>query len=435
MLRTLFARLFLWSVIAQFVALGTVLSLATYYLPDTETAISEAWRLYAHTAVIVYEKFGPSALDQFLAGTGEDTLLQLKLAAASQSEASCPVAPGADTLTIATRGLDGDYCLTVHASAGGLPESPGSRRLRMQILILLEVVACAGVSWLIAANLSRPIRELQAAAARLAAGDLSARVGSRFAGRKDETAELVREFDQMADRISELIQARQKLIGDISHEIKSPLARLSIALGLARRSAPAGLSPDLGRQLDRMQREVERVSALGSELLTLTKLDVAAGRAPSEPVDLGSLIERIVADALYEAQGRTEDLRLDLPDHVIVVPGDANLLRRAIENAVRNAIFYTPPGAAVTIRLSENVEDRVTVEVIDAGPGVPEEALAHLFEPFYRVDEARARETGGTGIGLAICERVVRLHGGHVGARRNIPSGLVITIILPAAMG
>jgi signal transduction histidine kinase len=182
-----------------------------------------------------------------------------------------------------------------------------------------------------------------------------------------------------------------------------------------------------------MQREVDRVSALGSELLTLTKLDMAASGAPAEPVELRGMIERIAADALYEAQNRADDLRLELPETELVVEGDANLLRRAIENPMRNAMFYTEPGAPIVIRLSEAPGGRVVIEIADQGPGVPESALPHLFEPFYRVDEARARETGGTGIGLAICARVVRLHGGRVEARHNSPSGLSIAIELPLA--
>ena len=237
---------------------------------------------------------------------------------------------------------------------------------------------------------------------------------------------------KIAARTAELesaIQAQRRLIGDISHEIKSPLARLSIALGLARRTGEA----DRPRQYERIEKEIESISALASELLTLARLDGTAPPPPFAPLDLAALVDRVLADAAYEAPARARDLSFDRPAAPLVVSGNADLLCRAIENIVRNAVFYTTPGTAVTIGLARGAAGRVRLSVADHGPGVPEAALPHLFEPFYRVDEARARETGGSGVGLAICERVVHLHGGTIRARVNRPSGLVVEIELPAA--
>lgn len=224
------------------------------------------------------------------------------------------------------------------------------------------------------------------------------------------------------------IRAQQRLIGDISHEIKSPLARLSMALGLTRRSGQA----DAPKQFDRMEREIANVSALASELLTLARLDGAAASVEFREIDLGALVERIVADAIYEAPGRAGDVILRQADNPITIDGNADLLRRAIENVVRNAIFYTTENTPVAIILSLKTPELVSIEVRDHGPGVPVEALPHLFEPFYRVDEARARSTGGTGIGLSVCQRVVQLHGGSVRARTNHPHGLAVEIELPS---
>jgi two-component system sensor histidine kinase CpxA len=439
--RTLFGKIFIWSVAAQLATLGSILVLVTVYLPGSETAVNNAWMLYAHTAVVVYEKFGAEALDQFLSSTGEDTLLKLQLAA-DRSGTSCGAegqmragdrstasAVSGDTLTIATRGLDGSYCLTVHASAGGLPESPESRRARWQIGIIFQIVSCAGLSYAIARYLSRPISELQHAVARLARGDLAARVGPKFALRQDEAADLVREFDQMAERVAGLIEAQRRLIGDISHEIKSPLGRLSVALGLARRAGDGASA----KQFDRIEREIGKISVLVSELLTLANLDQPIERGRMAPVDVAALIERTVADATYESQGRAADVSFRRPAHPVAVPGDAALLRRAIENVVRNALFYTAPGVGIEIELVEPRPGWITIEVRDRGPGVPEAALAHLFEPFYRVDQARARQTGGTGMGLAICQRAIGVHGGIVLARLNRPSGLIVALELPTA--
>ena len=440
--RTLFSKIFLWSVFAQVLTLGSILALITFYIPDSEGAIDNAWSAYAHTAVVLLEKFGPQALDEFLAKTGEDTLLQLRLQAtpsgnsctseaipADGTQTTAPHAVDDSTTTIAARGLEGDYCLTVHATSGGLPETPEDRRSRLRILILLELLSCAGLSYGVARYLSRPISELRSAASRLAQGDMTARVGGTLANRSDEAAGLVREFDQMAERVADLIDAQRRLIGDISHEIKSPLARLSVALGLARRTAET-YAP---RQFDRMERELERLSMLSSELLTLAKLEQSPASAPLATVDLGAVVARVLSDATFESQTRMGDVVLHKHDQPLMVAGDEDLLRRAIENVVRNAIFYTSSGTKVEVALASPDGRSAALEIRDHGPGVPEDALAHLFEPFYRVDQARARKTGGAGVGLSICERAVRLHGGKVAARNASPRGLIVDISLPLA--
>lgn len=236
---------------------------------------------------------------------------------------------------------------------------------------------------------------------------------------------------KIAARTAELeraVDAQRRLIGDISHEIKSPLARLSMALGLARRHDDSKTV----KQFDRMELEIANISALASELLTLAKLDGATGPPEFLPIDIGQLLDSIVADALFEMPERRADVTLDSGDQAVVIVGNENLLRRAIENVVRNALFYTAETDKVVVTVRRDAGQTVTITVTDDGPGVPEAALAHLFEPFYRVDEARARDTGGSGIGLAICQRVVHSHGGGVAARNNVPHGLVVTMEFPA---
>lgn len=236
---------------------------------------------------------------------------------------------------------------------------------------------------------------------------------------------------KIAERTEELeaaMRAQQRLIGDISHEIKSPLARLSMALGLARRSVKG----DRPRQFDRIEKEIDNISALASELLTLARLDGAAAPLEFADVNLSALVDQIISDAIYEKPERKADAIFRGAEVPITVVGDPDLMRRAIENIVRNAFFYTAEKTKVEITLSRPTPDIVRVTVADHGPGVPEAALAHLFEPFYRVDEARARETGGTGVGLAICQRVIQLHGGAVQARNNDPHGLIVEMDFPA---
>ena len=235
---------------------------------------------------------------------------------------------------------------------------------------------------------------------------------------------------KVAARTAELeaaISAQQRLIGDISHEIKSPLARLGVALGLARLTSNT-VAP---KHFDRMEQEIGAVSALASELLILARLDGAAEAVAFTEVDLCELVAQIIADAIYETPDRGQDVVLREPVDAVIVVGNEDLLRRAIENVVRNAVFYTAPNTPVTITIARDDAGCVVIEIGDEGPGVPEAALAHLFEPFYRVDEARARKTGGSGVGLAICQRVVALHDGSVQARTNRPHGLIVEIKIP----
>jgi two-component system sensor histidine kinase CpxA len=427
MVRSLFAKILLWSVTAQLLTVGTILYLVTFYLPESQEAVDNAFKLYAETAVTLYERFGPEALDKFLARSGESTLLRLKL---STSTPDTDCIPSNDEVTgILAQGQTGSYCLTITAKSWDLPASPDTRRMRLLITVILELLCCAGLSYTIARYLSRPISELRRTATRLAKGDLSARVGSRFARRKDEAADLVREFDQMAERVVSLIEAQRRLISDVSHEIKSPLARLTMALNLARRDA----EQHAPKQFTRMQNEIDSISHLVGELLTLASLNAATGRPLNEPFDLAEAMGEVVTDIAFESPQRAADLAYSRPDAAMLVRGDRKLLARAINNVVRNAVFYTPPGAAIDMTCSVTPEGRVHVSIVDQGPGVPEAALPHLFEPFYRVDDARNRQTGGTGIGLAICRRAIELHDGMITASNVAPHGLAVVIDLPQA--
>jgi signal transduction histidine kinase len=335
--------------------------------------------------------------------------------------------------------------------------------LRWIILELMFLGCLLGVpivffGRLLSGRLTAPIAALTRAVCEIADTDkLEARVPVTS---RDELGSLARYFNVMTERLAKTTQEREqfvrdlaalnesleariaarteelknavdaqkRLIGDISHEIKSPLARLSMALGLAHRKA----GRDTARQFDRMEIEIANISALASELLTLARLDRAATPPDFAPVDLSKLVEKIVNDALFERPSRRSDLILRKPQFAVIVNGNADFLRRAIENVIRNALFYTAEKTAVEVTI-QTLSDTVCVEVMDHGSGVPESALPHLFEPFYRVDAARTRETGGTGIGLSICERVLRLHGGTARARHRDPQGLVITMEIPLA--
>jgi len=285
------------------------------------------------------------------------------------------------------------------------------------------------VSFLLARSLSRPIRRLREATQRLAAGDLSARVGSSVGARRDEASELGRDFDRMAARIEGLLGSQRRLLQDISHELRSPLARLRVALELARGEA----APGAGGALDRMERETERVDELIGGLLVLTRLEGGGDPARMEPMELEPLVRQVAQDADFEARSRNRRVRV-IGSEAVTLVGVAELLRRAVENVVRNAVRFTAEGTAVEVRMARvpgGGGARVRLEVRDRGPGVPREALSELFRPFYRVSEARDRNSGGSGLGLAIAERAVRLHGGTVSAANLPGGGLEVTVELP----
>ena len=275
--------------------------------------------------------------------------------------------------------------------------------------------------YLLAYHLTSPVRRLQKSVERFGQGNLSARAGSR---RHDELGQLARTFDQMADRIETLLGAERRLLLDISHELRSPLARLGVAIELAR----SGDNRDAA--LDRIQKEAERLNALVGELLTVTRAEGDPGALRLAPVQLDELLREIVADAQLEAHARRSSLVLRDPAPDAAIEGDPELLRRAFENVVRNAVRYAPEGTAVEVALEAGpAQARVTVR--DRGPGVPEEALDRIFDPFYRVETDRSRARGGVGLGLAIARRAVELHHGRIRARNAHP-GLLVEMELPA---
>jgi two-component system, OmpR family, sensor histidine kinase CpxA len=315
----------------------------------------------------------------------------------------------------------------------GLPPGPrvffGPRGMPIPGLIIAIIssgLVCYFLSW----YLTKPIVRLRAATRQLAAGDLTARSGAPVTKRKDEVAGLMRDFDAMAERLEMLVKAQSRLLNDISHELRSPLARLNVALGLARQRAGVE-SADM---LDRIELEASRLNELIGRILTLARLEDGEQRVPQTPVPLGELVTNVAEDAEFEAQERRCHVRTVIPEGDWGVRGNDSLLHSAVENVVRNAIRYTAEGSSVEISLASEERSGGTEAVLrvsDSGPGVPEDALAKLFEPFYRLDDARGRLTGGVGLGLAITERAVRFHGGKVSAFNRPGGGLMVEIRLP----
>jgi signal transduction histidine kinase len=274
--------------------------------------------------------------------------------------------------------------------------------------------------WL-AFHLTSPVRALQKAVERFGRGDLTARVGST---RRDELGQLARTFDRMAERIETLLTAERRLLLDISHELRSPLARLGVAVELARSG------DDRESALNRIQKESDRVNSLVGQLLQVTRAEGDPSSLRRNPVRLDVLVQQLVEESTIEAAARGCSLHYEKHDPV-TVEGDPELLRRAVENVMRNAIRYSPPEAPVDVSV-ERHNGAAVVDIRDRGPGVPAESLSRLFDPFYRVQDDRGRNSGGIGLGLSIARRAIELHKGSIRARNAAP-GLAIELELPAS--
>jgi len=292
--------------------------------------------------------------------------------------------------------------------------------------LLVSAIVC----FLLARHLSDPIRHLRAATRSIAAGDLSVRVANLMGTRRDELALLAVDFDRMAERLRALLASHQELLRDVSHELRSPLARLQIALGLARRPGA-----DLEREFDRIERETARLDELIGEILSLSRLDDPVRVLSTEAVNLEELLETLVENARVEAEPRAIEVRLARAPP-LEIPADRELLYRAVENVLRNAVRFSPDGAVIELQLEQTgagAQARALIRIRDHGPGIPAASLQRIFEPFYSVAQARERESSGYGIGLAITARVVALHGGSVQARNAEDGGLVVELRLPLA--
>jgi two-component system sensor histidine kinase CpxA len=281
------------------------------------------------------------------------------------------------------------------------------------------------ISLALALSLTRPLNRLERAATRLAQGHFDSQDIDAVAMRKDEIGALAKEFSNMAKRLNAAIAGQQRLLRDVSHELRSPLTRLQVAIGLASRRADAGNEASF----ERMEVECERLNALIGEVLALARDGNSDTESVSRRFDLAMTLRALSADARFEAQANGKEVTLQVPEHLMLV-GNESRLASAIENAVRNAIRYTAPNTAVL--LSATVHgDCACVTICDAGPGLAEEELSKIFIPFYRVSQARERESGGTGVGLAIAAQAVQWHGGTIVARNRPAGGLEIEMRLP----
>jgi len=453
-MRSLFLKIFVWFWLAiSLVVLAHAVSTMMVFDETPKPMREGQLTIFGLTATEKYEREGRAGADAYLALLERTARTRAYLFDENGNQvAGREATPTARAMAqaIAAGGEDGFNQTARTDYAAKKFDAPGGTRLimvgesrrptgiplpfwpRVWWAQLIAVLLTAGIfCYLLARYLSSPVVKLRAATQQLAAGDLSARVGAANGRRRDELADLGRDFDIMAERIQILMASQQRLLHDISHELRSPLARLKIALELARE----GDGAEAAWALDRIEREADRLNDLIGQLLTLARLESDSPVKGSEQVDLKRLIDEIVIDADFEARSRNRAVSV-IASRDCSIDGNKMLLHSAIENVVRNAVSYTAEGTEVevSLRCEGDGEDRqAVISVLDQGAGVPQAALAEIFRPFYRVADARDRQTGGIGLGLSISQRAVEIHGGTVRASNAPGGGLLVELLLPIA--
>lgn len=313
----------------------------------------------------------------------------------------------------------------------GMP--PGPRMdspYRTFIPLAAAIAASLLFAFLLAWYFARPIRDLRQAFEAASHGNLAPRFHAS-GKRGDELTDLGRDFDRMTGRLRSLMDSQTRLLHDVSHELRSPLARLQAAIGLAHQQPEK-----MAASMQRIERESERMDKLIGELLTLSRLEAGAvqagaGHAHSEDVGIADLVHDIVDDARYEARARLLgiDVAGDAATADAIVTGQPELLARAVENVVRNAVKHSPDGGTVDVELSRQ-HDWLRIAVLDRGPGVASADLASIFQPFFRASNTQ-HSTDGHGLGLAIAQHVINAHGGRIAASLRSGGGLCVEMLLP----
>jgi signal transduction histidine kinase len=429
-MRSLFTKILLWCFAALVFCLAgsTFTAKLRHFAPQHRDFFSRFLTFQLKSARFVYESDGKDGLAQYFARLketfpGEYVLLDrqgrdLLTGADRRVELQSFAVPrhwrvGHDPVQVSLSSPDGKYALLVNSVFPAGPPNPIPYYLW---IVVSAIVFCS----ILAFHIGSPLRALEQTVEKFGRGDLDIRVSSRGA---DDFAKLSRTFNLMADRIQLLLTAERRLLQDVSHELRSPLARLKFATELAR------TSQNRDKSIDRIQKEVDRLTCLVSELLQVTRAESDPDSRTLYEISLADLVDDVVSDATVEYEARCCHVSVSLDEDVILL-GDRELLRRAFENILRNAIRYAPKGTSIDVTLERRPNEGV-VRLRDYGPGVPEYALDSLFKPFFRVEADRSRNGGGGfGLGLSIAQRAVAVHSGRISAF-NADPGLCVEIVLP----
>jgi two-component system sensor histidine kinase CpxA len=447
MIRGIYAKIFLWFLLATGVTSAAVFLITVVTHVQT---LGPSWMIgvldqYARSAVNIYEHGGKDRLAEYLREIQDASFLQSTLLDPEGRDIlGRGVPPGAEKVLAEARATgQTQFHIGLLWTGASVDDRPNGKyilvakvlvpygfllggALEMTFLTwLLPAVVGAVLCLLLARHIAAPIRTLQSVAGRIADGDLSVRASPAIGSRKDELGELARDFDRMADRIQSLLRKQLEMLGDISHELRSPLTRLNVSLELVRRGKTDAV--------ERMQADLHLLDTLIGQILTLTRLQTRGDRKTETPVNLRSIVESVAEDARFEVREDGKSVVISRADDCWL-KGDPALLRSCIENVVRNAVHYTKPQTevAVSLVLECGGSESARILVADHGDGVPPDALDRIFEPFYRVTEAGEHQTGGVGLGLSIAQRIVVVHGGSIRARNREGGGLEMEIRLPA---
>ncbi|MBU1105991.1 MAG: HAMP domain-containing protein [Candidatus Riflebacteria bacterium] len=291
----------------------------------------------------------------------------------------------------------------------------------LPIFLLATGVLCL---WL-ARYMIKPIVELRTASRSFAQGNLATRITGSAINRFDEIGDLATDFNDMADKIEKMIKGQRRLFGDISHELRSPLARLQISVELLQKKSSDAEQPMFAR----IEKEISRMNAMIEELLQFTKLENSEISGQSRKISLQSLLQRVCNDASFEGKTRNCTVKLNA-DHDVIVTGTSQLIERAVENILRNALKFSPENSEIIIEL-QSQNNTANITIADCGPGIPEEDLQKVFAPFYCLSENRNPQSGGIGLGLAIAQRAIKLHKGQITLKNRDGGGLTASISLP----
>lgn len=446
MIRGIYGKIFIWFLLATGITSGAVFLITVV---THSQSLGPSWMIgvldqYTRSAVIIYENGGKDRLAEYLQRIQDASFLQSTLLGPGNRDIlGLGVPPGAEKVLAKAQATGQTQfhvgLLWTGASVDDRPE--GRYILVAKVIIpykfvlggMLEttvlqwlVPALAGslLCLLLARHIASPIHTLQTVAGRIADGDFSVRAVPAVGSRKDELADLARDFDRMADRIQALLRKQLELLGDISHELRSPLTRLNVSLELVRRGETDAV--------ERMQADLHRLDKLIGQILTLTRLQTRGDQTSLNVVNLRTILEGVAEDAQFEGNEDGKTVVISRAADCWL-KADPALLRSCLENVVRNAVHYTKPQTEVTLSLdlTGNGSGAGRILVADRGHGVPEEALDRIFEPFFRVTEAHGHQIGGTGLGLSIAQRIAFMYGGTIRARSRNGGGLEIEIRLP----
>ena len=446
--------MFLWfwlTVLGLFAIFFASRTLGNRLLPATDVIAAFAPRV-SDEAAHAYEFGGPQEFEQFERGLMGKSQGELYLIDGHGKDVlSRPIPPDSLSIVRAARsdgGIVARYGLRSRSASYRFTSPSGHPyvlllHVRLKLGNFLEATAGGGLPffgvvllmvtllcfWL-AHHIVAPIQGIQSAARSVATGDLTVRAPVEISKRHDELAFLAVDFDAMVERISALVRSQRDLLSTVSHELRSPLTRFNVSLALLRKQSP----PESEDLLQRMERDLERVDVLMGQLLTLSRLEMGLRSDERDKVDFSQLVQEVVADGDFEAHSFGKSVRLEAAGDIFIEKADQQALRSACENIIRNAIRFAPPGTPVEVVLKAETRSdfpQAVLSVRDYGPGVPEEALQQIFQPFFRVKAPPGPRRNGTGLGLAIALEAIRQHHGTIAASNANPTGLEVKIMLP----